>query len=68
MLQNSYFGFFTTAIISGSCAAAANFLSNIAWSGDRQGNLDWRDLALLTSIGAAIGVHYTKTGRPFFYG
>jgi hypothetical protein len=28
--------------------------------------LDWRDLALLTSMGAVIGVRYAKTGLPFF--
>lgn len=64
--SNSHFGFFTTALISGSCAAAANFLANVAWRGDQSRNLDWRDLALLTSMGAAIGVRYAKTGRPFF--
>ena len=33
---------------------------------NRYGSIDWRDLAILTSIGATLGVHYAKTGRPFF--
>jgi len=46
-------------------AASANLLANVACR-NRQGTIDWRDLAILTSIGATLGVHYAKTGKPFF--
>ena len=56
---------FSTAFISGTCAAAANFLANVTWQSQNR-QLDWRDLALLTSAGAMLGVRYAKTGKPFF--
>jgi|TARA_R110002074_G_scaffold158711_1_gene315920 hypothetical protein len=46
-------------------AASANLLANVTYR-DRYGGIDWRDLAILSSIGATLGVHYAKTGRPFF--
>ena len=64
--SNSWMKLFSTAFISGACASAANFLANVSWKTQHAGELDWRDLALLTSIGATIGVHYAKTGRPWF--
>ena len=62
----SFLTIFSTAFISGTTAAAANFIANVSWKTQHAGELDWRDLALLTSIGATIGVHYAKTGRPWF--
>ena len=46
-------------------AMSANLLANIACR-NRYGDIDWRDLAFLTSVGATLGVHFAKTGKPFF--
>tara|TARA_R110002074_G_scaffold143236_3_gene290111 strand:+ start:483 stop:656 length:174 start_codon:yes stop_codon:yes gene_type:complete len=46
-------------------AASANLLANVGYR-SRDGSIDWRDLAIITSMGATLGVHYAKTGRPFF--
>jgi uncharacterized membrane protein YfcA len=43
-------------------AASANLLTNITCR-NNYGNLDWRALAVATSIGATLGVRYAKTEK-----
>jgi hypothetical protein len=63
--KNGTWAFITNMFFAATGAASANLLANVACR-NRQGTIDWRDLAILTSIGATLGVHYAKTGRPFF--
>ena len=63
--KNGTWSFVVNMFFAATGAASANLLANVACR-DRQGTIDWRDLAILTSIGATLGVHYAKTGKPFF--
>ena len=63
--KNGTWSFVVNMFFAATGAASANLLANVACR-NRFGAIDWRDLALLTSIGATLGVHYAKTGRPFF--
>ena len=63
--NNNAWSFITNMFFAATGAASANLLANVTCR-NRQGAIDWRDLAILTSIGATLGVHYAKTGKPFF--
>jgi len=64
-MSNNTWSFVVNVFFAATGAASANLLANAACR-NRYGDIDWRDLAILTSIGATIGVHYAKTGMPFF--
>jgi hypothetical protein len=55
--NRTWSGMLISAIFAGAGAASANLLGNMTYR-DRYGNLDWRDLALITAVGASIGVRY----------
>jgi hypothetical protein len=63
--KNSTWTFVTNMFFAATGAASANLLANVGYR-NQYGSIDWRDLAIITSIGATLGVHYAKTGRPFF--
>uniref|UniRef100_A0A6C0C3M1 Uncharacterized protein n=1 Tax=viral metagenome TaxID=1070528 RepID=A0A6C0C3M1_9ZZZZ len=48
-----------TAFFAGAGAMSANLLGNMTCR-DRYGNLEWRDLALITAVGSSIGIRYVK--------
>ena len=64
-MSNDTWSFITNMFFAATGAASANLLANVGYR-SRDGSIDWRDLAIITSMGATIGVHYAKTGRPFF--
>jgi hypothetical protein len=64
-MENDTWSFITNMFFAATGAASANLLANITYRNQYRG-VDWRDLALLTSIGATLGVRYAKTGKPFF--
>jgi len=63
--KNGTWAFITNMFFAATGAASANLLANVGYR-NQYGSIDWRDLAIITSIGATLGVHYAKTGRPFF--
>ena len=64
-MSNSTWTFVTNMFFAATGAASANLLANVGYR-NQHCSIDWRDLAIITSIGATLGVHYAKTGRPFF--
>ena len=62
--KNYTWSFITNMFFAATGAASANLLANVVYR-NKYCTIDWRDLALLTSIGATLGVHYAKTGKPF---
>ena len=54
------------AIWVGTSAASTVLLFGATHGPTRRENLDWRDVALWGTIGAAIGAHFGVTQRPWF--
>ena len=53
-----------SAFLAGAAAASAYVLANITCR-DNYGDLDWRDLAFLTSIGTVLGVRYAESSNRY---
>ena len=52
----------------GTSAASSVLLFGATHGPTRRENLDWRDVALWGTIGAAIGAQFGVTQRPWFKG
>ena len=50
----------------GTSAASSVLLFGLTHGPTRKDNLDWRDIAVWGSIGAAIGAQFGVTRRPWF--
>jgi|TARA_B110000211_G_C13856860_1_gene454694 hypothetical protein len=50
----------------GTSAASSVLLFGLTHGPTRKDNLDWRDIAVWGSIGAAIGAQFGVTQRPWF--
>ena len=50
----------------GTSAASSVLLFGVTNGATKRDNLDWRDIAVWGSIGAAIGAQFGVTQRPWF--
>ena len=59
MTDGSWSSILKNIFFAAAGAASANLIANITCR-DNYGNIDWRDLAILTTIGTTLGVRYAQ--------
>ena len=69
MFNNSISKIVITATATGLCASSAVLIGWMVSSNTRKDFiLDWRDVAIMGSIGSVLGAHWGVTGNPWFTG
>ena len=60
--MNEPLGIIKTALITATTTAAASVIANVTWQ-DNYGNIDWRDLAIISCIGTVLGARFAKSEK-----